>query len=390
MARPGIHVLIVEDDTVDRRACRRALSRHPDLEFAFTEADTAADGLRQAQAGAPALILLDYQLPDLDGLEFLGRLAGSRGEPAVPVVMLTGADNVAVAVEAMRRGARDYLVKDTEGKYLELLPTVLTRVLREQRLREEKQEAVERLRRAERELQQRRAETAHVLRLHTAGEMVSAIAHELNQPLHAVTTYCEAAQRMLRTDPLDAENLARALEQTALQAQRAAYVIRELRAFLRREAPTLEPLDINELVREALMLLAADSHGNGFRVEFTPAAALPPVAANRVQIEQALLNLLRNGIEAMRGARPAGGALDVRTSLNEEGLVQVTVSDSGPGIDPETRGRIFEPFFSSKSDGLGLGLAISRSIVEAHGGRLWADPRSGPGAVFHFTLPPAP
>jgi C4-dicarboxylate-specific signal transduction histidine kinase len=385
MGEPATRILLVDDDEVDRFGCRRALGRAAPGSYELIEADTAERGLASAREREPALILLDYRLPDQSGLEFLDALS-QGGEPPVPVVMLTGAEGVVLAVEAMKRGARDYLLKDTEHKYLDLLPAVIGRILREEQTRREKARAEARLKEVEEALQQRHDEMAHVLRLHTAGEMASAIAHELNQPLHAISAYCEAAVRMVRSGVVNGEKLTHALEQTALQAQRAGHVIRELRSFLRRDAPTVTALDLNELVRETIALLRADSRARGFPIELAPAEALPPVMANRVQIEQVLLNLLRNSVEAMHDARVGRGLIRVRTAGENGGMARVTVSDSGPGLDPETRGRVFEPFFTSKAGGLGMGLAISRTIIEAHGGKLWADPDAGPGATFHFTL----
>jgi C4-dicarboxylate-specific signal transduction histidine kinase len=388
MGDPAARVLLVDDDEVDRLACRRALARHAPGRYELIEADSAATGLEAARTRAPALILLDYKLPDSSGLQFLEALGG--GEDAVPVVMLTGAENLSVAVEAMKRGAREYLVKDTEHLYLDLLPTVIAHMLREEQIRREKRQAEARLHEVEQELQQRRDEMARVLRLHTAGEMASAIAHELNQPLHAISAYCEAALRMVRAGSPDRDKLAHALEQTALQAQRAGHVIREMRAFLRRDTFAFEPLDLNSLVRETIVLLRTDARARRFPIDFVPVEGLPPVAASRVQIEQVLLNLLRNSIEAMRDAPPGHDLIRIRVAADPDGMARVTVADSGPGLDPETLGRIFEPFFTSKVEGLGMGLAISRTIVEAHGGRLWAENGNGDGAVFHFTLKLAP
>jgi len=141
MSKPQIRVLVVEDDAVDRMACRRALARDADFEFVITEAETGGEGLRLAHGQKPDCVLLDFHLPDMDGLEFLAELRNDLGEIPVPVMMLTGADNASVAVEAMKRGAQDYLVKDVNRQYLELLPAVIQRVLREQQTLMEKKQA---------------------------------------------------------------------------------------------------------------------------------------------------------------------------------------------------------------------------------------------------------
>ncbi len=167
MAAPTVRVLLIEDDRVDRLACRRALAHHPRYDFAFLEADTARAGLQLAQTGRPDLVLLDHHLPDDTGLEVLAELV-----PAFPVVMLTGADNIAVAVEAMRRGARDYLVKDGEGDYLKLLPTVIQRVLRESQAHADRRAA---------EAQLRAAEAGH--RRHLEEQVAVTLRHEIGHHL---------------------------------------------------------------------------------------------------------------------------------------------------------------------------------------------------------------
>src|SRR3990172_9267203 len=149
MTKSQIRVLVVDDDIVDRKACRRALEQHPEYDFVLSEAATGREGLQLAHAEQPDCILLDYRLPDLDGLEFLAELRDDMGEIPVPVLMLTGADNALIAVEAMKRGARDYLVKDIDRSYLELIPTVIERVLRERRMVVEKRQAEEKLSQAE-------------------------------------------------------------------------------------------------------------------------------------------------------------------------------------------------------------------------------------------------
>jgi len=171
------------------------------------------------------------------------------------------------------------------------------------------------------------------------------------------------------------------------QAQRAGRTLHELLAFLHKGEGSLEPIDLNDLVREA-NAGSADGAAGRFRPVLELDAGLPPVLANRLQVQKVLLNLLANSAEAMADivAPSAPVAIKVKTTamLN---MAQVTVQDSGPGLDDQTAGRIFDPFFSTKPHGMGLGLAISRALIEAHGGQLWTDRKSGPGATFHFTLP---
>lgn len=371
MPRPT-RILLIEDDQVDRMACRRAFARQPGT-FELIEIDTGRQGIRLAHSERPDCILLDYRLPDMNGLEVLAQLAATKG--SAPIVMLTGANDVAVAVEAMRRGVRDYLLKDSERRYLELLPRAVERVLQEQRLAEEKH----------------RAETAlaHAHRVMTAGELAAALAHELNQPLAAIATFSEACIQLLSREAPDPEKLRNNVEQIAVQAQRAGRAIRELRAFLAQGDAEKAAVDLNGLVQTAADLIAAEARARGVSLTLDLAEPLPPVLAAAVHVEHLLLNLLQNGIEAIRGAGLTNGSIVLATRKIAGDRVQISVRDTGPGLNAETAQRIFEPFYTTKAEGLGMGLAISRSIVEAHGGKLWADAAGAPGAAFHVTLPVA-
>lgn len=241
--------------------------------------------------------------------------------------------------------------------------------------------------RAEAALKTLEEEMEQVTRFQVASQTVAAIAHELNQPLNAVSTYSEAALRLLRAGNPQPDRLAHALEASAEQAQRAGRVLGELFAFMKQSEIQTEPLNINELVRTVLERIDMDGDG-GFQTQLELEPGLAPVSANRLQVEKVMLNLIRNGFEAMRegGIDARSIRIAVRTSADGS-MAQVTVRDSGPGIDDATMHRIFDPFFTTKPKGLGMGLAISRAIVESHGGRLWVESGPGTGASFHFTLP---
>lgn len=221
-------------------------------------------------------------------------------------------------------------------------------------------------------------------RLVAVGEIASSIAHELNQPLAAIANYVQGALRRLRGSSTSPEGLAGALEQAGEQAERAGQIIRRVRDFVQSRQPVLAAVDLNALVRRAAA--AQEGEPGDLDIEFHPAADLPWVQADGVMIEQVMLNLLRNAYEAMREAGVVAPRVDVSTALAEEGQIRVTIADRGPGLGAETEARLFEPFHTSKADGMGLGLNICRSIVEFHGGRLWTTPRPGGGAEFHFTV----
>lgn len=241
--------------------------------------------------------------------------------------------------------------------------------------------------RLEKEVQERRNQMELLVNQQVASQTAAAIAHELNQPLVSISAYSEAALRMLRSGSRQPEKLTRALEGAMEQAQRAGRTLHELLDFLHKGEAVPETVDLNGVVRESLAIAEESGYG-GFRpvVELEP--GLPPVQANRLQVQKVLINLLNNGVDAMRGAGVPTAAITitVRTAASGD-MAQVTVRDSGPGLDAETSRRVFEPFFTTKPGGIGLGLAISRALIEANGGQLWVDPAARPGATFHFTLP---
>lgn len=244
-------------------------------------------------------------------------------------------------------------------------------------------------RRAEEEARRRLAELAHVHRLNTLGEMAAGFAHELNQPLAAITNYAKGCVRRLKSGRGEPAELLDAMEQVAQQAGRAAQVIRRIRGFVRKEAPKRAAADINHVIGETVNLVRVDLERQGITVTLDLADGLAPVPVDVVQIEQVVLNLLRNGVEAMNEAPPAKRTLGIRTRPHGEDAVEVTVTDNGPGVAALGQGSVFDPFVTSKPDGLGLGLSISKSIVENHGGRLRVAAGASGGAQMSFTLPTA-
>jgi len=231
------------------------------------------------------------------------------------------------------------------------------------------------------------AEMEQLTHFQIANQTAAAFAHELNQPLNAVASYSEAALRLLRSGNPRPERLIHAIESSAQQAQRAGRVVREFVAFMAEKEVQTEPNDLNDVIRHVIARVEKDGFDTT-RIHVNLEPDLKPVMANRLQVEKVLINLVENSIEAMRdaGIDTHAIAVSVRTSA-DAAMAQVTVSDKGPGIDRETLRRIFDPFFTTKPKGLGMGLAISRTIIEAHGGQLWVDSESNTGATFHFTLP---
>ena len=231
------------------------------------------------------------------------------------------------------------------------------------------------------------AELAHALRVSTIGELAAGLAHEINQPLAAIVSYAKGCARRIRTGAGAPGDLLGAVEEIAAQAVRADQIVRRLRDFVRKQDPRRERVDPNHLVREAVRLVASEGRQRQVALRLDLAPHVPAVWADGIQIEQVILNLIRNAFEAMQTVDVADRGLVVRTAPSGEAAVEIAVSDAGPGITPEHADAVFDPFFTTKPDGLGIGLAISRSIVEAHGGRLWATPNPQRGATFHFTIP---
>lgn len=247
--------------------------------------------------------------------------------------------------------------------------------------------AAVRARQAEEALQQARSELAHISRVTTLGEITASIAHEINQPLAAVVTNASACRRWLAGQPPNMEEAREALDRIVRDGNRASDILRRIRALLNKSGGVMQRLNINEIVLEVIALLRNELDGNRVALKLQLSRDLPQVKGDRVQLQQVILNLIVNATEAMRGYRTDGRELLVGSSREASNGVLVTVADSGPGLDLSRIDRLFDAFYTTKQEGMGMGLAISRSIVEAHGGRLWATPNAPKGAAFHFALP---
>jgi PAS domain S-box-containing protein len=241
--------------------------------------------------------------------------------------------------------------------------------------------------RAQEELQQHQQELAHVTRLSTLGEMASGIAHEINQPLTAISSYCESAIALLKLQPQLPPGLVEIVSRTTEQAHRAAAIIRQLRDFTTNCRDSMEVLDIDALVRKSIRLLEWELRDTHTMIELQLAAEERRILANKVQIEQVIVNLVRNSLEAIRETGKADGHISIQSTLLPNDLVQLSVTDNGTGVPADMVGCLFNAFQSGKPGGTGLGLSVSRSIIESHGGKLWFDKGHRNGAQFCFTLP---
>jgi signal transduction histidine kinase len=233
-------------------------------------------------------------------------------------------------------------------------------------------------------LRQLEADLAHVNRLTTMGELTASLAHEINQPIAAAITNANACLRWLTRDSPDLQEAREAAKRIVVDGTRAADIISRLRSFYRKGTPPQrELLDVNDVTRDMLKLLRSEANRNSVSMR-TILTDLPLVPADRVQLQQVFMNLMLNGIEAMKGS---DGELTITTRLGEDGALLISVSDTGIGLPAGKADQMFKAFFTTKPQGTGMGLAISRSIIESHGGRLWASDNAGRGAIFYFTLP---
>lgn len=240
------------------------------------------------------------------------------------------------------------------------------------------------------EARQHQDDLAHVARLSTMGEMASGIAHEINQPLTAIATNAHACIRMLESHSGETERVIDVMERIGSQAARAGEIIRHLRQFVKKEQPELSRIDINEVINEVITLLRTEIRKFEVKIALDLDERIGKVMALHVQIDQVILNLARNAIEAMADIQEGTRLLSIATSNQPDDYVRVTITDTGPGLDPAVADQLFNPFVTTKPSGMGLGLSISQGIIEAHKGRIFVEPGEGRGARFVFLLPTSP
>jgi PAS domain S-box-containing protein len=242
-------------------------------------------------------------------------------------------------------------------------------------------------REGERRYREMQMELAHANRVATMGQLTASIAHEVKQPIAATVSNAQAALRWLGRHPPHLEEVRQALAHIVQDGKRAGDVVGRIRDLIKKAPPREDRLDINEAAREVIELTRGEAAKNGVQVRTQLADGLPLIQGDRVQLQQVMLNLIINAMEAMRGVGDGPRELLISTGTSDIGDVRVAVRDSGPGLTPAALERLFEPFYTTKPGGLGLGLSICRSIIEAHGGRLWASANVPRGAIFQFTLP---
>jgi C4-dicarboxylate-specific signal transduction histidine kinase len=241
--------------------------------------------------------------------------------------------------------------------------------------------------RTEETLQATRTELARVARITTIGELTASIAHEVNQPLAAVVANADACVAWLSREQPDLVEARAAAERATQGATRASEVIARIRSLISKATPEKSRVQINQVVEQTAALAAGQASKNNVAIEFQLSPDVPNVLGDSIQLQQVVLNLIVNGIEAMNSVADRPRKLVIRTQPQSGGQIRVSVQDSGVGVTADVMGRLFEPFFTTRAKGMGMGLPISRSIIEAHGGKLWAESNGSGGAIFSFTLP---
>src|ERR1035437_3865022 len=418
MSKPQIHILLVEDDLVDRMACRRALAQDKDYELVLSEAETGREGLQFVHAQKPDCVLLDYNLPDLNGLEFLAELRNDLGEIPVPVIMLTGANNAQVAVEAMKRGAQDYMVKDTNRQYLELLPAVIQHVLSERRMLMEKKQVEAELRQhrwlleelvakrtdelaeanklLRQDVAERKRVQAELTHAKAAAEkanlaksnFISRMSHELRTPLNAILGF---AQLIVAGSPKPTPTQMARLKEILHGGWYLLDLINEILDLSTIESGNLilsqESVSLAGLISECQAMIEPQSQQYGIHLIFHKLDKSLTVKADRNKLKQVLINLLSNAIKYNREQ----GTVEVKCVIGTSGYIRISIQDTGIGLPPEKLTQLFQPFNRlgqehGAVEGTGIGLVTTKQLIELMGGVIHVESTVGAGSVFWFEL----
>ena len=368
-----LRILHLENDLADAELVQETLEADG-IACEVTRVEAEGEFRAALRRGGFDLILADYTLPAFDGLSALRIVRQQLAD--VPFIFVSGTLGEEVAIDALKMGATDYVFKTRLSR---LVPAI-HRAMREVGERVELRQQRDRLRQLE-------AELAHMDRVGIGGELAASIAHEVNQPLSGIVSSGSACLRWLAADPPNLEEAREAVRRIVAAGRHAGEVIARIRALTTRTEAPAEKLDLNETIRQVLVLVGDKAKRHNVTIRTLFADGLSAVTGDRVQFQQVVLNLVINGIEAMTSVGDRARELVITTRNIDPAQVQVTVEDSGMGIDPNAIEKIFEPFYTTKSTGMGMGLSISRSILQRHGGGLRVTAKRGRGASFDFTVP---
>jgi signal transduction histidine kinase len=356
-------------------------------------------GLRHvAVRGDPLLVSPASSFPVLEKGSFPGRLATSRLPTHIPDLTALEGDHrddfwITVVKAGFRTGLVVPLLKDNEMVGIITLGRKQVQPFTDRQIslfRDFAAQATIALEITRRERQYREAQMAlaHANRVATMGQLTASITHEVNQPITAAVTYALAARRFLSADPPNFREVDDALSLIVKEGNRAGEVVERVRALIKKVPARKDAVAIDDAILEVIALTRAEAVNNSVSMRTQFAEGLPRVQGDRVQLQQVMLNLIVNAIQAMSGIGEGPRELQISIdAVPSEGGVRVGVRDTGPGLSPESLSRLFEPFYTTKPEGMGMGLSICRSIIEAHGGRLWAIPRDPQGALFQFMIP---
>ena len=368
-----LRILYLENDLADAELVQETLEADG-IACELTRVEAEGEFRAALRRGGFDLILADYTLPAFDGLSALRIVRQQLAD--VPFIFVSGTLGEEVAIDALKMGATDYVFKTRLSR---LVPAI-HRAMREAGERVELRQQRDRLRQLE-------AELAHMDRVGIGGELAASIAHEVNQPLSGIVSSGSACLRWLAADPPNLEEARESVRRIVAAGRHAGEVIARIRALTTRSTAPAEKLDLNETIRQVLVLIGDEAKRNNVTIRTLFADGLSAVTGDRVQFQQVVLNLVINGIEAMTSVSDRARELVITTENIDPDQVQVTVEDSGMGIDPNAIAKIFEPFYTTKSTGMGMGLSITRSIVQRHGGGLSVTAKRDRGAIFYFTVP---
>ncbi|HEX2238883.1 MAG TPA: ATP-binding protein [Gammaproteobacteria bacterium] len=402
MREDKVNILLVDDQPAKLLTYEAILG---ELGENLIKANSGEEALEHLLRTDIAVVLVDVCMPKLDGFELAALI---RQHPRyqdtaiifISAVHLTNLDQI----KGYKAGAVDYVSVPVDPELLRARVTIFADLYRKtgalerlnrdlerrvaERTAELQADIAERKRTAERLLEQEKRLT-YVSRLGVLGELAAGIAHEINQPLTAIATYAQASRRLLTGTTCDKEELLIAFNKIERQVLRAGEVIRGLRAFTRPTEGNRRRVNLRDLLSEVLQLAQMDARAHDTRIKLTTHPRLPQVTVDVIQIQQVVLNLVRNAIEAMACTPVVKRIVNVDVAQINENDLRVAVSDRGEGLTPEVRDNLFTPFFTTKAQGMGIGLSLCRSIINAHGGQIQVENRTGGGATFSFTLPTA-